>query len=99
MSGLIGLGTHLVRVHEADDRRDVLAAADDADDTALAQQRGHRAGEVATLVLTEQDADVVLGVLRLELVDPDEVHLGVRLRGRERVGPEQEADREHDAPG
>ena len=78
--GVHRLGTGLVRVHEPHHRRDVLAPADDTDHVALAQRRRQRAGEVAALVLAEQRADVVVGILGLELVDADELDLGVGLR-------------------
>ena len=93
--GVDGLGAGLVAVHQLDDRRDVLAATDHADDAALAERGGHDAGHVAALVLVEEHADVVVRELGLELVDADEVRLGVRLGGRQRVGGEQEARGDH----
>ncbi len=94
--GVDGLGAGFVAVHQLHDRRHVLAPPDDADDAALTQRRGQDAGEVPALVLVEVHAHVVGGVLGLELVDADEVGLGVRLGGCQRRVSEEEADGDDD---
>ena len=61
MSGLTDLAPSRVAVDELDDRWHVLLTADDADDAALAERRGEHAGDVAALVLGEQDAGMFVG--------------------------------------
>ena len=75
--GVHGLRPDRVAVDELDHRGHALEAGDDADHAGLAERCGEDAGDVAALVLVELHAGHVRWVLGQELVDADEVDVGI----------------------
>src|SRR5207247_1565038 len=87
----------LVALDVIHDRWNVRPSANRTDLVRLGDIRGDDAREVPGLRLVE-DEPLIVRRHRVgdELVDPEELDGGIRLRRRERVGPDEETDRHDD---
>ncbi len=77
--GIYRLGTGDVAFVEGDNGRNEIGPEDGGDGTGLRQAAGEDTGQVTGVVLVEDQASQIGHDLTLELVNPDEEHIGIFL--------------------